>query len=272
MNNHPQLALLTKSFHEGTHAHAYLFCGGSGDEKKEVASAFAALATEHEKAGNMNPDVLMVEAQSGEDKVLIGQIRQIREFFSLASYFGGHKVVIIDAFDRLGHAASNALLKILEEPPSKSMIILLSNHPTMILPTILSRVQKVRFSDPSLAQKDIDKRKKIVYDLVNLISANSARRFAIIEKIVKDEDSDIPDILTQWVSFFRDLSFLIAGGSKEFLENGWCVADMEKIAHEKKYTVAQLRAAISEIMQGAYIAKTSNANTRLLLENIALIL
>lgn len=272
MSTHPQLTLLTKSFNEGTHAHAYLFCGGSGEEKKKVALAFAALATEHDGTGAQNPDVLMVEAQSGEDKVLIGQIRQIREFFSLASYFGGHKVVIIDAFDRLGQTASSALLKILEEPPAKSVIILLSDHPTMIMPTILSRVQKVRFSGLSPAQKDIDKKKKIVYDLVNLISENVARRFAMIEKMVKDEDSDISDILAQWASFFRDVSYCVAGSDKEFLENEWCVADMEKVVDEKKYTLAQLHAIIAEIIRGAHIAKTSNANKRLILENIALLL
>jgi len=272
MKQHSQLALLTKSFLEGTHAHAYLFCGGSGEEKKEVARAFAALATEREGAGVQNPDVLMVEAQSGEDKVLIGQIRQIREFFSLASYFGGHKVVIIDAFDRLGQAASSALLKILEEPPAKSVIILLSDHPAMIMPTILSRVQKVRFSEYETTDEAIDKKKKIVYDLGNLISANIARRFAVIEKMVKDEDSDISGILTQWASFFRDVSYCAADGDKEFLENAWCVADIENVLQEKKYTLAQLRAIIAEIIRGAHIAKTTNANKRLLLENIALIL
>lgn len=272
MSTHSQLTLLTKSFNEGTHAHAYLFCGGTGDEKKEVARAFAALATEHEGAGSMNPDVLMVEAASGEDKVSIGTIRQIRDFFSLKSYFGGHKVVIVDAFDRLGQAASSALLKILEEPPARSVIILLSDHPTMIMPTILSRVQKVRFSGLSLAQKDIDKRKKIVYDLGNLISANVARRFAMIEKMVKDEDSDVSDILAQWASFFRDVSYLVvADDAKEFLENEWCVADMERIVDEKKYTLAHLHTIISEIIRAAHIAKTSNANKRLILENIVLI-
>ncbi|MBI5913249.1 AAA family ATPase [Candidatus Azambacteria bacterium] len=272
MEKHSQITLLEKSFREGTHAHAYLFFGGSGDEKKEVARAFAALATEHEGAGAQNPDVLMVEAQSGEDKVLIGQIRQIREFFSLASYFGGHKVVIIDAFDRLGQAASSALLKILEEPPAKSVIILLSDHPTMIMPTILSRVQKVRFSGSETTDEAIDKRKKIVYDLGNLISAHIARRFAVIEKMVKDEDSDISGILTQWASFFRDVSYLTAGGDKKFLENTWCAKDAEKLAQEKKYTLAQLRVIISEIIRSAHVAKTTNANKRLILENIALIL
>lgn len=272
MNDHSQLALLTKSFNEGTHAHAYLFCGGSGEEKKEVALAFAALATEHNGMGVQNPDVLMVEAQSGEDKVLIGQIRQIREFFSLGSYFGGHKVVIVDAFDRLGQAASSALLKILEEPPAKSVIILLSDHPAMIMPTILSRVQKVRFSGSDATAKGIDKRQKMVYDLGNLISANVARRFVLIEKMVKDEDSDVSEMLTQWASFFRDMSYCVAGGGKEFLENEGCVAEMEKIVQEKKYTLAQLHTIISEMVQGAHVAKTTNANKRLILENIALII
>lgn len=272
MSNHPQLALLTQSFREGTHAHAYLFSGGSGEEKKEVALAFAALATEHAGTGTQNPDVLMVDAQSSEDKVLIGQIRQIREFFSLASYFGGHKVAIIDAFDRLGQAASSALLKILEEPPEKSVIILLSDHPAMIMPTILSRVQKVRFSGFDEAAESIDKRQKMVYDLGNLISANIARRFMMIEKTVKNEDSDVSEVLAQWASFFRDMSYLLAGGGKELLENEWCMKDMEKIIQEKKYTLVQLREIISEIVVGAHIAKTTNANKRLLLENIALIL
>ena len=270
MKQQQQLTFLTRSFREGTHAHAYLFYGGSGSEKKEVALAFAALATEHDGTGTQNPDVLMVEARAGEDKVLIGQIRQIREFFSLASYFGGHKVAIIDAFDRLGQTASSALLKILEEPPAKSVIILLSDHPAMIMPTILSRVYKVRFSDGTLSAEGIDKQKQIVYNVVNLIFANVARRFAIVEKMTKEEDSDISGILTQWASFFRDVSYCVAGGGKEFLENIGCGAEIEKVMKEKKYSLAQLHAIISEIVQGAHTAKTTNANKRLILESIVL--
>jgi DNA polymerase-3 subunit delta' len=70
-------------------------------------------------------------------------VRQLTGFFGMTSGAGGWRVAIIDTADDMSDEAANALLKALEEPPSRSMLILLSNAPGKLLPTIRSRCQRL---------------------------------------------------------------------------------------------------------------------------------
>jgi DNA polymerase III subunit delta' len=70
-------------------------------------------------------------------------VRQLAGFFGLTSGAGGWRVAIIDTADDLNPHAANALLKALEEPPSRAMLLLLSNAPGKLLPTIRSRCQRL---------------------------------------------------------------------------------------------------------------------------------
>ncbi len=71
--------------------------------------------------------------------------QDIHRSLSFAAAQGGYKVVILNDADRLNSQAANALLKILEEPRPKTILILLSSSPDLLLPTIRSRCQAVRF-------------------------------------------------------------------------------------------------------------------------------
>jgi len=73
----------------------------------------------------------------------VGEIRKLGNFFGLTSGAGGWRVAIIDTADDLNDAAANALLKILEEPPSRSILLLLAHAPARLLPTIRSRCRKL---------------------------------------------------------------------------------------------------------------------------------
>ncbi len=70
-------------------------------------------------------------------------IRKLAGFFGMTSGAGGWRVAIIDTADEMNEAAANALLKALEEPPSRAMLLLLSNAPGKLLPTIRSRCQRL---------------------------------------------------------------------------------------------------------------------------------
>lgn len=69
-------------------------------------------------------------------------IREIAGFFGMTSGAGGWRVAIVDTADDMSDEAANALLKALEEPPARSMLMLLSNSPGKLLPTIRSRCQR----------------------------------------------------------------------------------------------------------------------------------
>lgn len=145
-------------------AHAYLFAGPDGIGKKLVAKAFAGALNCVEggiDACGVCPDCSMMAASTHQNLIEIyptdkdgekdpqGLIRidQIREVQNSLRYRveRGMKTVIVDGADRLVPAAANAFLKTLEEPPAGSVIILVSAKASDLLPTILSRCQRINF-------------------------------------------------------------------------------------------------------------------------------
>src|SRR4029079_6015030 len=91
-----------------------------------------------------HPDVGLVVAPK---RVLrVDQMRQIEREANYRPFEGKARVFLIDEADKLNDNSSNALLKVFEEPPSTSHLILITSRPAMLLPTILSRCQTIRFS------------------------------------------------------------------------------------------------------------------------------
>jgi DNA polymerase-3 subunit delta' len=91
-----------------------------------------------------HPDVGVVVAPK---RVLrVQQMRQIEREANFRPFEGKARVFLIDEADKLNDASANALLKILEEPPATAHIILLTSRPAMLLPTIRSRCQVIRFA------------------------------------------------------------------------------------------------------------------------------
>lgn len=117
-------------------SHAYLFYGPEGVGKKSFALK---LATE---LCGTSTDLKFID--KGAEEILISDIRELKSFIHLTP-FGKNKVVIINNVHNLGRDASNALLKILEEPPGKAVLFLISHLPQAIIPTVASRCQLVRF-------------------------------------------------------------------------------------------------------------------------------
>jgi DNA polymerase-3 subunit delta' len=110
-----------------------------------------------------HPDVGLVVAPK---RVLrVEQMRQIEKEANFRPFEGKARVFLIDEADKLNDASANALLKVLEEPPRTSHLILITARPAMLLPTILSRCQMIRFSpltpaeiESHLVKNDLDKK------------------------------------------------------------------------------------------------------------------
>lgn len=78
------------------------------------------------------------------DQIVVDDIRDMAAFFQLSATDGGRRVVIIDAADDMNVNAANALLKMLEEPPARTTLLLVCHQPSRLLPTIRSRCRTLR--------------------------------------------------------------------------------------------------------------------------------
>ena len=87
--------------------------------------------------------------------ISVEQARDLKKFFQLSAADGGRRVVIIDSADELNPNAANAILKVLEEPPAKTTLLLISHRPTGLLPTIRSRCRELRCA--TLSSADLER-------------------------------------------------------------------------------------------------------------------
>ena len=79
--------------------------------------------------------------------ISIEDVRKLQLYCSLSIADGGKRIIIIDTADDLNKSSSNALLKLLEEPPNNTIFLLISHQPNLLLPTLKSRCQKLSFSN-----------------------------------------------------------------------------------------------------------------------------
>lgn len=128
--------------------HAFLFSGQEMIGKK----TFALELSFHLATGflshlgtpllsEVNPNLLCLGGSVGID-----EIRKLKSFLSLKPYSSKYKIAIIDNAHQMGVEAANAMLKVLEEPPAHSLIILISANPSALLPTIYSRCVEIKFA------------------------------------------------------------------------------------------------------------------------------
>lgn len=103
-------------------------------------------------ATGAHPDVHRIRPLDDKHSISVDQVRQLSESAVQRSHYEGNKVFLIEAVETLTEAASNALLKILEEPPSETFFILTSDTPHRLLPTIISRCEKHLFAIPSRSE------------------------------------------------------------------------------------------------------------------------
>lgn len=94
------------------------------------------------QSGNYMSDEELSELKKSAE-IVVDDIREVNDFLSKSSADGNWRVVIIDSADEMNRASANAILKILEEPPSKTLMLLISHNPSGLLPTIRSRCAKI---------------------------------------------------------------------------------------------------------------------------------
>ncbi len=132
---------------QGSLSHAYIFQGQDQIGKKLFAQNVFVQANKRREFDPADPDVCIVapKGNEGGTKIYIEDIRDLKTFLSLRPYYGPYQFAIIDDAHRLTPEASNALLKLLEEPTGQVILILVTSQPQELLPTISSRCQHISF-------------------------------------------------------------------------------------------------------------------------------
>lgn len=153
---------------QGRLHHAYLFEGPEGVGKLRVARWLALMCNCEAAdpadrpcgqcntcitiAGGSHPDVSVVvpDPTKATKSIPVARIREVIRTTGFHRYGSRRRFVIIDPAESMAPAAANALLKTLEEPPDGTGFVLLTTHADVLLPTVLSRCQRIRFGPVAL--------------------------------------------------------------------------------------------------------------------------
>ena len=140
--------------------------------------------------------VLGVQNKQGE--IRVDDAQEILKSLSLKAYEGGYKIMIVWMADKLNIAASNKLLKLLEEPPEKTVFILISEHEEDILQTIRSRCQILHFNGLSEAviANALVSREEIDLKLATKLAHQAQGNYNAALHLLKDKDEEHP--FEQW--------------------------------------------------------------------------
>jgi DNA polymerase III subunit delta' len=162
----PQRELLRAAYAAGRLAHALLIHEARGAGGDVLASWVAqlVLCTNPTRApcgecagcrrvlGNQHPDLITLQFIEESRQIRIEQVRELSADLALTSHQGGYKVAVISPADALNRAAANALLKTLEEPTARTLLILVATQPSRLPATILSRCQRIRVRAPARSE------------------------------------------------------------------------------------------------------------------------
>ncbi len=155
---------IRNSYEAGRLAHAYTVVGAPRGTARTFAESVLKLlfCTAAEKPCNtcsacrriddhVHPDVFWLEPLSKGRNILVGEMRELITRMQQTSYEGGWKAGVILYADCLTAEAANAFLKTLEEPSGQSLLLLLTDRPDQLLPTVRSRCQRIVLSDVDTA-------------------------------------------------------------------------------------------------------------------------
>ena len=220
---------------------ALLFSGPDKIGKRDFAVDFArGLAGE----SAVNPDLLILEPEKGV--IGIKAARDLLNKLSLKPYAATCKVAVIDQAHTLNKEAQNCLLKFLEEPAENTYLILVTAFPFLLLDTVRSRLQKIRFfakTKDGFTGGDLEK----------LLKQNLVFRFKYAKE---SEEKNIAEILDNWTT---DLRSALLSKAKGEVRQEWADYSLEKISE-----------MIKNIQKTKYLLFSTNANQRLALEMLFL--
>jgi DNA polymerase-3 subunit delta' len=312
------ISLLQAHLTQGNLHHAYLFTGPMGVGRRTLALRFtqAINCTDPTDGGGpclqchtckridqmQHPDLAVVQAEQLGGTLKIDQIRELGHSLSLAPYEARYRVALLLRFEEANQNAANALLKTLEEPPARVVLILTAESGDGLLPTIVSRCEVLRLRPlpintlrdglqthwavpPESANllahlsggrtgyalrlyndpKKLEQRQSRIIQFYQLLAASRVERFGEGGKLAKDKDN-LRQTLRLWLSIWRDV----------MLRSAHANAPLTNLDQANKIDILAARCGLAEAQKTvSRIQRTldllnRNTNTRLATEVLLL--
>jgi DNA polymerase III subunit delta' len=309
--------LLEGHIRRGEVRHAYLFAGAAGIGRRTLALRFAQalncpspvspgqpcrkcrICQQIERAQHIDLSIAQSERPGATLKV--EQIRELQRTLSLSPYEAAYRVALLLRFQEANANAQNALLKTLEEAPTRVVLFLTADSAESLLPTIASRCEILRLRPLSAAHLEsvlrkrglesgaahlvahvsggrmgqalrlhedpalLEKRTALAEDMFTLLVVSRRKRFAYAEKLAKEKDS-LREAFLAWLSLWRDM-MLAASGAVLPLSNPDYAGQLTRLAGA--LGLAETRRRASEL-ERALARLDANLNPRLLAETTLL--
>lgn len=294
--------------------HAYLFTGPQGVGRRTLALRFAqAINCPQPRSPArpcgvcrscqllermQHPDLAIVQAEQVGKTLKVEQVRELERILALHPYESTYRIALLLRFEEAHPSAMNALLKTLEEPASRVILLLTAESPESLLPTITSRCEVLRLRPvstaalatslqamPEIALEQaqllarlaggrpgyalrlhqspdlLEQRLDWLQQLESLLTASRFERFDLAESISKDKDL-LRGMFMVWLSFWRDV-LLQAAGTNAGLEN----PDYQQLIH-RLATALGTAAAFRMVQRLEHLLNLveKNVNPRLAIE------
>ena len=296
-----QLNYLKRMAESGKIPHALLFSGQEKLGKKTIALEFISRLFEEPGVpkilGGRHPDFILIEPQGKQ--IQIDQIRDLSWRLSLKPIKAQLKAAIIDESHSMTREAQNCFLKTLEEPKGNTLLILVTEKPNFLLPTIISRCQIIKFYpvkkdeierylknqggsskgeieeiakisqgrpgravELASSKEKFEFYKKRTKELDEILNSNLATRFQYAKDLSRQEN--LREILEIWLNYFRNI----------FIKNSSTSQATTKGEEENLFSspskVEHLKSILQQIQRTIYLISTTNINPRLALEILML--
>lgn len=316
------IGYLKKHTEPGNTRHAYLITGPDGVGRRTLALAFikALNCTQPPAAGEFcdqclvcrqineqrYPDLTVLEVAEGSKDLKIDQVREMQHTLALAPYQSRYRTVLIPEFQKATIGASNALLKSLEEPPAKAVLILTADAKESLLETIASRCELIRLRPSTILslesylrdrlglEQNLAKRlahltggragAAITYsqnedalaaydtaidDLTNLLRSNLRGRLQYVEKKQGRKGNtreQFAFLIATWLTFWRDVMIAREGANIPLVN-----LDQEELIRETAALMSsgQIKEILGNHEKGLG-QLDANVNPRLVVENLLL--
>ena len=214
--------------------HALLFLGQENIGKKDFAVNFVKSVIGQDIEENIHPDFILLDSK---EEIKIAEIRGLIEKLCFKPYAASFKFAVINRAHLMSKDSQNCFLKFLEEPTNKTHLILVTAYPYLLLPTIISRVQKIRF----YSRNNIKEDEELFADFIKIRESGLASRFNFAKELA---NKDVTESLNAWLRYLR----------KEMISS---VSNSES---------KRLSFLIKEIEKTKFLLSTTNVNKRLALE------